>query len=197
MAVIESRTVMLKDGRQVCIRTPVADDTPAAIEYIKTVFADDHFFLTTAEEMKVWQTPEKEQEHIQKYYDDENKLMVISEVDEQIVSMSNIESGVKKRIQHVGYLGISILPDYRGIGLGTAVMEAMIEWGVAHPVIEKLTLGVWASNEPALRLYQKMGFVEEGRKVRDVKYANGYYDDCILMYKMVKPYSEEVSCDTK
>jgi RimJ/RimL family protein N-acetyltransferase len=142
--------------------------------------------MTTAEEAKEWQTIEKEQEHIQNYYDDENKLMVITEIDGQVVSMSNIECGRRQRCRHVGQVGISILAQYRRLGLGTSIMQAMINWAVAHPVIEKLALGVWATNEPAFRLYQKMGFVEEGRKVREVKYACGYYDDCILMYKWCK-----------
>lgn len=175
----------MKNGRQVSIRTPAAEDTPAVIEYLKAVFADDRFFLTTAEEAKEWQTLEKEQEHIEKYYNDENKLMVVTDVDGRIVSMSTIEPGDKKRIRHVGRLGISILPDYRRIGLGTVIMEILVEWAAAHPVIEKLALGAWASNAPAIRLYQKMGFAEEGRKIRDVKFASGYYDDCVLMYKMV------------
>jgi len=36
-------------------------------------------------------------------------------------------------------------------------------------VIEKVTLEVFATNEAAICLYGKMGFVEEGRRVRHVK----------------------------
>lgn len=64
-------------------------------------------------------------------------------------------------------------------------MEVIIEWAALHSVVEKLALGVWSRNEPAIRLYKKVGFVEEGRKIREVKYANGYYDDCVLMYRML------------
>ena len=84
------------------------------------------------------------------------------------------------------FLGISILPDYRNNGLGTAIMQTMVDWATAHPIIEKLALGVWAENTPAVALYEKMGFTEEGRKVCEIKYANGQYDDCVCMYRFVK-----------
>lgn len=112
--------------------------------------------------------------------------MLVTECDGKIVSFSNVHAGQRQRNQHIGQIGISILPEYRGIGLGTAVMATMIEWAASHPVIEKLTLGVWSKNEPAIRLYQKMGFIEEGRRIRGVKYADGSYDDCICMYRFVK-----------
>ena len=185
MAAIEPKTVTLKNGKTVCIRTPVATDTLCAIDYLKAVFASDRYFMTTAEEAKEWQTIEKEQAIIQKNYDDANTLMVVTAVDGRIISMSNIECGQRSRNRHVGQMGISILPEYRNNGLGTAIMQTMIDWATEHPVIEKLALGVWAKNTPAIALYEKMGFIEEGRKVKEVKYADGTYDDCILMYRFV------------
>ena len=185
MGLVQPKRIVLKNGVEVCLRTPVVEDAQKVLEYLKMIFENDRFYLTTAEEAKEWQTIEKQQERIQTYYDDENKLLVVTEIDGHIVSLSDIECGGKKRIRHVGRLGISILPEYRGAGLGTAIMETMIEWAQQHPIIEKLALGVWSANEPAIRLYKKMGFIEEGRKVREVKYADGSYDDCVCMYRFV------------
>ncbi len=185
MAVIEAKAVLLKNLKEVCIRTPVAEDAERVLNYMKKIFEEDRFFLMTAEEAKEWQTLEKEQEHIQKYHTDEDKLIVISETDGRILSLSSIECGSRQRMRHIGQVGISILPDWRGLGLGKAIMEVLIEWARAHPKLEKLALGVWSGNKPAIRLYQKMGFIEEGRKIREVKYADGSYDDMICMYRMV------------
>lgn len=186
MAVIEPKTVTLKNGKQVCIRTPVAEDAKKVIEYLKAVFTDDRFFMTTAEEAKQWQTPEKEREVIQKNYQDANKLMLVTESENQVVSFANIWVGERNRNQHVAQIGISILPGYRNVGLGTTIIQTMIDWAAAHSGIEKLALGVWSKNTRAIKLYQKMGFIEEGRKVKEVKYADGSYDDCICMYRWVK-----------
>ena len=186
MAAIEPKTVALKDGQEVCIRTPMEKDVPVVLDYLKEVFQEDWFFATTAEEAKEWQVPEKEQEIIQKNYQDDNKVMLVTEHNGKIVSFSNVHAGERKRNQHVGQIGLSILPEYRNNGLGTAIMQTMTDWAAAHPVIEKLTLGVWSKNKRAIRLYEKMGFAEEGRKVKEIKYADGNYDDCICMYRFVK-----------
>jgi RimJ/RimL family protein N-acetyltransferase len=186
MAAIEPKTVTLKNGKEVCIRTPVVEDAAIAIEYLKAVFVDDRFFLTTTEEAKEWQTPEREQERIEKHYQNQNQLLVVTIADDRMVSMAHADCGEKKRIQHVADMGISILPQYRGMGLGTAIMQTMIDWAAAHPLIEKLTLDVYSANTRAIALYKKMGFIETGRKPKEIKYADGTYDDCICMYRFVK-----------
>jgi RimJ/RimL family protein N-acetyltransferase len=186
VAVIEPKRVLLKNGKEVCIRSPMTEDTSKVAEYSKKIFEDDRFFLTTAEEARERHTVEKVQDYIQKVCADPNQVMIVTEVDSCIVSMSHIECGGNKRTRHVGQMGLSILPNWRGIGLGTAILQAMIDWAAANPVIEKLTLGVWAANKTAIGLYEKMGFVEEGRKVREVKFADGSYDDMVCMYRFVR-----------
>jgi RimJ/RimL family protein N-acetyltransferase len=186
VAVIEAKKIVLKNGKEVCLRTPTAEDTKEVLKYLEEIFKDDRFFLTTAEEGKEWQKIETEREFIQKSYANENNLMVISETDGLIVSMANIECSGKIRTRHVGQMGISILPDWRGVGLGTAILRAMIDWAAAYSVIEKLSLGVWAANQPAIGLYKRMGFLEEGRKVREAKFADGSYDDMVCMYRFVR-----------
>lgn len=186
MAVIEAKTVLLKNGKEVCIRTRAPKDTEKVLDFLESVFSDDVFFLTTIEEIKEDWSAEKSLERTRLFSEHELKLLLITEIDDQIVSMSDIECGERKRNQHVGKIGLSIRREYRGIGLGTAIMQTMIDWATAHPVIEKLALGVWAKNERAIRLYKKMGFIEEGRKIKGVKYADGAYDDCILMARFVE-----------
>ena len=185
MAAIEPKTVMLKNGQKACIRKRKLEDAEKVLNCVEEIFADDHFFMTTIEEIREKLTLEKYTERTELFNSHEQKLLLVAEVDGEIVSLSDVECGEKKRNQHVSQIGISILPEYRGNGLGAAVMQAMIDWATAHPVIEKLALGVWADNAPAIALYEKMGFIEEGRKVREVKYADGQYDDCICMYRFV------------
>lgn len=60
MATIEAKLVTLKNNVPVCVGTPREPDAPAVIDYLKAVFADDRYFMTTAAEAEEWQTPEKE-----------------------------------------------------------------------------------------------------------------------------------------
>ena len=186
MAVIEPKIVILKNGQKARIRTRTLEDASKMQACMEAIFSDDRFFLTTTAESKEWLTFERFKERTDLFNGHEQKLLLVVEAEGELVSIADIECGQRKRNQHVGQIGISIRRDYRGIGLGTAIMETMIDWATANPAIEKLALGVWAHNEPAIRLYEKMGFIEEGRKVREVKYADDSYDDCVCMYRFVK-----------
>jgi RimJ/RimL family protein N-acetyltransferase len=50
-------------------------------------------------------------------------------------------------------------------------------------MIEKVSLEVFSINEPAKRLYHRMGFIEEGRKLREYRLSEDRYVDSILMYQ--------------
>ena len=74
-------------------------------------------------------------------------------------------------------MGLSIA--YRGQGLGkklmTATLTAAKEYG-----IERVELLVYRSNVPAIRFYEKTGFVQEGVK-KNAHKLDGKYDDVVLM----------------
>jgi RimJ/RimL family protein N-acetyltransferase len=84
---------------------------------------------------------------------------------------------------HVGVLGMGLLPDHRGRGLGTALMTAALEASRACG-LERVELAVFAGNERAQRLYRKIGFVVEGVQSRRAK-IDGHYRDEILMARQL------------
>lgn len=80
--------------------------------------------------------------------------------------------------------------DWQGRGVGTALMRAAIDLAERWLQLRRLELTVYPDNEPAIRLYRKFGFVEEGRMrgyaFRDGGYAfrDGAYADAILMARL-------------
>ena len=80
----------------------------------------------------------------------------------------------------VADLGMSIALDYRGRGLGSALMETAIEWAGEHGA-HKVALQVWPHNEAAIALYRKFGFEEEGRLRRHYPRQNGELWDALIM----------------
>lgn len=77
-------------------------------------------------------------------------------------------------------IGMAILPGWRGKGLGSALLEACIEWAEAQDIV-KMELKVWPHNEPAIALYEKFGFEREGYLKRHYRRRNGEIWDCIIM----------------
>ena len=80
----------------------------------------------------------------------------------------------------VADLGMALLDGYRGQGLGTRLLQAGIDWA-RDAGAHKLALQVWPHNDVAIALYQKMGFVEEGRLVRHYRRRNGELWDAVVM----------------
>ncbi len=81
--------------------------------------------------------------------------------------------------RHAGRMGMGVLPDYRGAGLGRRLLTETLEAARAIG-IERVELEVFASNEAAIALYGRLGFVVEGIKKRARK-LDGKYDDDLIM----------------
>ncbi len=74
-------------------------------------------------------------------------------------------------------IDIAVHPDYRRQGLGEELMKFLIEKSSSGGA-KKIFLEVRPSNQPAISLYKKMGFIESGRRIK-------YYkdEDAIIMSK--------------
>ena len=80
---------------------------------------------------------------------------------------------------HCGRLGMGVHKSFRRLGLGTRLIERTISRAKGRG-LERIELEVLASNTPAIKLYEKVGFVVEGVKKRARK-LDGAYDDLVEM----------------
>ena len=85
---------------------------------------------------------------------------------------------------HVGVLGIGILPEYRGWGLGKKLLAKTINHAKDINKLEKIELVVFESNINAIKLYKEFGFFEEGKRLKARK-IDGKYDNELLMGKFL------------
>jgi RimJ/RimL family protein N-acetyltransferase len=79
-----------------------------------------------------------------------------------------------------GEIGMMVARDWRGRGVGSALVASAIE-SSHEQGLHKLTLSVFPHNEAAIGLYRKFGFVEEGRREKHMRRANGELWDLIEM----------------
>ena len=75
---------------------------------------------------------------------------------------------------------ILIDPHRRGAGLGDALLDAVLAAAFNELGIERVDLGVFAHNAPAVRLYERHGF-ECHRVLRDVEHVGENSWDAIQM----------------
>jgi ribosomal protein S18 acetylase RimI-like enzyme len=79
-----------------------------------------------------------------------------------------------------GEIGMAVAREWRGRGVGSALLAAAIEHARERG-LHKLSLGVFAHNAAAIALYRKFGFVEEGRRIKHYRRANGELWDSVEM----------------
>ena len=88
------------------------------------------------------------------------------------------------RRQHVINFGMAVIAAAQDQGIGSALIEAMLDLAVNWLAIKRIELEVYTDNEPAIRLYQKMGFVIEGT-AKNYAFRDGELVDAHLMAYVV------------
>ena len=93
------------------------------------------------------------------------RVWVVDGGEDRIVGHLNLKGHALKLGLHRCLLGIAIERDHRGAGIGTALMQAAIEFGKGQPGLAWIDLSVFSHNQVARKLYTRLGFVETGRIV--------------------------------
>jgi RimJ/RimL family protein N-acetyltransferase len=104
-------------------------------------------------------------------------------VDGRVVGWCDINVTSRETMSHVGTLGMGIDSNFRGLGIGSALIKAALDKS-KEVGIEKVELGVFESNSPAIRLYEKVGFDPEGKQLKKIK-LDGRYESILLMGKFL------------
>jgi RimJ/RimL family protein N-acetyltransferase len=126
-----------------------------------------------------WRTVADERRYLRAVRRFPHAAVLVAEVEGRVVGRLSLARDQHPASAHVADLGLMVAKDWRGRGVGRALLEAAVEWARAAGV-RKLELHTFPWNEPAIRLYERFGFVQEG-------YRRGHYSrggelaDAILM----------------
>lgn len=181
--IIEEKKIILKDGRECTLRNANADDAEGMIAYLKQTAAETPYLLRYPEE--VLYTLELEREILESFRLEERKLMIAAEVEGRLAGNCSVAPvGGRIRVRHRCSIGIALLKEFWGLGIGTAMFESMLRFA-EDSGYEQAELEVVADNERGLALYKKMGFVPYGERPHGMKHKDGAYVNEILMIKML------------
>jgi RimJ/RimL family protein N-acetyltransferase len=162
-------------GKRVLLRAIEPDDYPRL-----TVFKNDiEFELLTGGEPPRPRTLAAITEFFDEMAKDKSGINFAIEVDSVFIG----DCGLFHFNERAGTaeLGIGIGdPDYRGKGYGREAMTLLVDYGFRLLNLRKIWLETTADNERAIRSYQAVGFVQEGRQVAHA-WSDGRYVDVVLM----------------
>lgn len=179
-----THTFVSKTGTEITLRYPTLDDAAILMEYINLISQERTYITYQGEHV----TLEEETAYVKKLLDsfaNHTGVYLLALAGDKLIGSAGIDMGVRTE-KHIGLFGISLHKDYREQGIGTVLMDTVIEEALATiPQLEILTLSVFGHNGRACHLYEKLGFTRYGLLPNGVKLEDGYADH-VYMYKNVR-----------
>ena len=163
---------LLKNGRKFTVREANEHDGEAIKSIVNSV-ASEKYYVVPERSREDWDEAIREIKR-------RKGLTIIAQANEKTVGVAHLVRGKFKKNKHVGFLGISILKEFRKIGIGTAMMNYMVKWARRQKGLEKISLTVFSTNEAAINLYCTFGFRIEGMSKKQYKIEGRYIDETIM-----------------
>ena len=167
-------------------RYPKKEDLEQIRQYINTISKEKTFIRFQGEGVSF----EEEEKYLNGQIERIAKklsvqLLVFS--DGKLIGISGID--LRDRVEkHIGLFGITIAKEFRGRGLGSKLMQAVIDKAIKSlPDLEIIILAVYAENDLARKMYENFGFREYGMLPKGLKRESGYSDH-VFMYKTVREH---------
>lgn len=112
-----------------------------------------------------------------------NEKVLVAVVEGRVVGHLGLHLHANLRRRHSAYIGMAVHDEWQGKGIGSQLMEACLDLADNWLNLLRIELTVFADNVPALRLYEKYGFIREGLQ-KAYGYQNGVYKDALLMARL-------------
>ena len=130
------------------------EDAAAIVEFTKKVGGETDNLTFGAEGLEV--TPEQETMFLKEMRENPRAVFLCAWKEDNLIGTGFL-GGMSKRMKHRATLAISILKSELGKGVGSAMLEKLIEFAESIG-IEIINLEVRCDNSRAIQLYEKYGF---------------------------------------
>ena len=186
MAKIDAISVTLHGGEGIVIRSATPDDAAGLLAHRTHMTGTTEHGVTQPDEIDT--DSRKLESTLRDAAERPYELILLAMTDDgsKVIGELDFRSFNRRVLAHHGQFGISVDQAWRGKGIGTALIRVMLDWARTHPTLEKVTLGAFATNHRAIRLYERMGFKLEGRREKFFKVGPGKYVDDVQMSIWVK-----------
>lgn len=103
----------------------------------------------------------------------------VAEVDGKVVGNIGFEQSQRPRTAHCGRFGLGVHDDFHGLGIGSKMIETVLDLADNWLQIKRIQIDVNSDNQTAIACYKKFGFEVEGEakfaSFRDGQYINTLY----------------------
>lgn len=170
--------IPLKNQLLLTLRPAESKDAEQVLVYIEQVAGESEHLTFGPGEFGI--SLDQERIFLQQAAEAPTSLYLLAEIESEIVGVLTFSAEKRPRVQHGGEFGMSVLHKYWNLGIGGRMLSSLIAWARQTRIIRKINLRVHVDNLSAIHLYEKYGFVREGRRTREF-YLHGQFIDVFLM----------------
>lgn len=164
-----------KDGRALVIREAEGKDAGQILAYLAIVSSETEFLTFGPGEFRLIEA--EEFDYLEKCRQADNCIYWLALVEGKLAGILNFEGGARPRTRHTGELGTSVLREYWGVGVASALMDSLLDWSRRGEIVRKINLRVRSDNLRAIHLYKRKGFSVEGTLTKQMFVGGLYYDN--------------------
>ena len=172
----------LKDGRTASVRSPREEDAAGLLDYLYVTACETEFLMRYPEECGKY-TLEGERAFIEKANTSDCEAEALCLVDGKIAGLAGITWSRAIKTKHRATIGIALVREYWGQGIGTALMKELIRIAEENNDLIQLELDFIEGNARARALYEKLGFRIVGVKPNAIRLKDG---TLLNEYSMIK-----------
>lgn len=175
----KQRYLTTKSGKKILIRLPNISEAQQLLDlklsYIKgsvsiPMYPDEYLDL------------EGEKELISNYEQSKNGILLVAEWNGELIGNIDLTGGTRRKMFHTGMIGMGNKSEWRNQGVGGHLLKSVLDWAKESSELKTIWLEVYATNEPGIALYEKMGFIKCG-EIPEFFKENGGYVSKITMYQ--------------
>lgn len=172
----------LRNKQVVKIRETEVKDAALILDFLVEVNKETKFLSREPHEVNM--TLDEEIQYLDKVTKSEHDCMLVVFDENSVVGTIGFHGSGLSRVKHRVSIGMSVLSEFRNLGLGSIMMELIVEKAKEYKK-SKIELEVRIDNFNAIRLYEKYGFRNEGVRRRGF-IVDGNYVDLIMMGKILE-----------
>ncbi|MBI4402847.1 MAG: GNAT family N-acetyltransferase [Deltaproteobacteria bacterium] len=169
-------TVVLKNGKEVTLKSPLPVNASAVLTFVRQLFHESSENLNGPPAQFDLISQKQEAEFLESLIGAPKDFMICAFYKKAVVGNLNLQQIATPVSEHCGQFGIGVLNSFQNIGLGAALLKQCIVEANRHG-IWNLRMTVRTFNKPAIALYEKLGFRRVGTLHAVAKIGEKYLDE--------------------
>ena len=160
------------------VRRAEPSDAEALAQLGEAVGSEPEGWLVTT---NGWRDVGEERRYLRAIRRYPNAAVFVADDEGLVVGRLSVARDQHPASRHVADLGLMVAATHRRRGIGTALLQAAVDWA-RHAGVRKLELHVFPYNTGAIKLYEQFGFVQEGYRRGHYRRGDEYVDAILMAY---------------